>query len=115
MNLTGIKIAFLFPGREGTSKEFQEQHFRELGPAEAGQCIRDATYQICDAFCEYGFDIERDPKITKTELDDEHKVAFCNLNYVDAYYLILERYKYQVFFILILSNSNSIFAFYNVA
>lgn len=114
MDLTGIKVAFLLPGREGTAEEFQEQYFRELGPAEAGQCIRNATYQICDAFCEHGRCIERDKRIRRVELEEQYKRAFCNLNYIGAYCLVLDKYRYRVFFILIPANSNSIFALYNV-
>ena len=120
MKLTGIKFAFLLAGKECTEKEFQEQHFKQLGPAIAGQCTKDIKYQIFDAVCEHGTDFANDPKINKTKIDDGLKVAFCALDYRGAYYLMLDDVgdvgvHMYVYFIWVLSNSNSIFAVYDVA
>jgi len=114
MDVTGIKFAFIVSGQEGTEKDFRDQHFRQQGPALAGRCIKDIKYQIVDAVCEYGVHFECDPRITSIDLEDEFKVAFCNLNYRGAYYLVLDHVGKSVYFIWIPSKSNSIFALYDV-
>ena len=114
MEVTGIKFAFILSGEEGTEQDFREQHFRQHGPALAGRCIENIKYQIFDAVCEYGVHFAYDPRITATDLEDELKVAFCNLNYRGVYYLVLDQVGKRVYFIWIPSNSNSIFALYDV-
>ena len=114
MGVTGIKFAFLLEGRETNSKEFVKAHFRQLSPAKAGRCIENMKYQVWDAYCQYGDEIERDSKINKIPLDEEHTEEFQFLNYTDAYNLELDQYRYVIYFILIPSNSSSIFAFYDV-
>ena len=114
MGVTGIKFAFLLEGRETNSREFVKAHFRQLSPAKAGRCIENMKYQVWDAYCQYGDEIERDSKINKIPLGEEHTEEFRFLNYADAYNLELDQYRFVVYFILIPSNSSSIFAFYDV-
>lgn len=114
MELTGIKFAFLISGKEGTEQEFQDQHFREHGPAIAGRCMRNIKYQIFDAVCEYGVHFVRDPKIKYAKPEDNVRVAFDNRSYRGVYYLVLDEVGKSVYFIWIPSNSNSIFALYDV-
>ena len=111
MTRPGIQFAFLFPN---TEKDFQEQHFRELGPAIAGQCTQNMKYQLFDAFCEYETDFAKDPKIKPAELTDWQKITFCHLNYRGVYYLVLDEVGKRVYFLWIVSRFNSIFAFFDV-
>lgn len=120
--MSTIKYGFMGNGAPVTASEFEKMHFKQLLPAEAGRCMMDMKYQTLNAFCDHGIYIECDPNICKTELDDFHKEAFRNLCYIGAYYLEIEEelegdrgiYRCNVFFILIPSNSNRIFAFYDV-
>ena len=114
MGVTGIKFAFLMEGREISSEEFEKEHFRQLSPARAGRYITNMKYQVWDAFCEHGRAIERDQRIHKVELDEEHVEEFRFICHLGAYYLDLDQCRYVAYFILIPSNSCSIFAFYDV-
>lgn len=120
--MSTVKYAYLGKGMAVDESEFEEMHFKQLLPAEAGRCIRSMKYQTLNAFCDYGRDIERDPNIHVIKLDKKRKAAFRNLCYIGAYYIELEEelddnrgtYKCYVYFILIPSNSNTIFTFYDV-
>lgn len=114
MDVTGIKFAFLVEGKEVNSEAFEKEHFRQLSPAKAGQCIKHMKYQVWDAFCQYGRSIEKDSKIHAVQLDEEHTRELQFIYHLGAYYLELEPIRYVVYFILIPTNSCSIFAFYDV-
>lgn len=120
--MSAVKFAYLCKGKPGSESEFEKMYFRQLELAEAGRCIESMKYQTVNAFCKYGRKIERDPNIQPTKLDETRKRTLAGFCYIGAYYLELEEelddnrgiYRRHVYFILIPSNSNSIFTFYDV-
>lgn len=102
--------------------DFKNEHFKQLTPAEAGRCIMNMKYQVIDVFCDYGRSIELDPRIQVVSLDPCRQTEFMHLRYIGAYALEFEEelddsrntVRCLVYFLLIPSNSDSIFAFYDV-
>lgn len=108
-------------GHPTTMKEFGEEHFKQLSPAEAGRCIQSIKYQLICAYCDYGGDIVQDENIHPHTLDPCRQMEFLHIRYVGAYYMELEEEldsavsaRYLVYFLMVPSNSDSIFTFYDV-
>jgi hypothetical protein len=109
-------------GHPTTMKEFSEAHFKQLTPAEAGRCIQSIKYQLLCAYCDYGGDIVQDENINLDILDECRQMEFLHLRPQGAYYMVLEEDhppsnstdRYHVHFLLVPSNSDRIFTFYDV-
>lgn len=120
--MSSVNYAYFCAGKPGNEIEFEEMHFKQLSPAEAGRCVQSMKYQTVNAFCDHGRNIERDPNIHLITLDETRSALFRNFCYIGAYYLELEEeldddrgvYRCYVYFILIPSNSNNIFTFFDV-
>ena len=108
-----LKFAYLLNGYEVGSREFEEAHFRQLLPTKAGEPIKNMIYQVYDAYCLYGIDIEKDEKIKRianeTTISDAcHAIMGC------TYYLELDQYQVLVFFIKIIRVDCIMFVFFDV-
>lgn len=113
MRMTGIKFDFVVNGRKTSPEEFENEHFRRLPPAKAGHYIRDMKYQVWDAFCQFGRAIEKDPKIHMIQrYDGCEEDLFTHQR--GEYSLELDQTRYVVYFLFILTDSCSTFAFCDV-
>lgn len=98
MVAANLKFAFLLGDREVSSKEFEQAHFRQLLPTQVGNPTRSMMYQVWDAYCLYGADIDKDTKI-KRVADEMIVLSTCCDSNDCMYCLELSQYKVQVFWL----------------
>ena len=114
MVAANLKFAFLLGDREVSSKEFEQAHFRQLLPTQVGNPTRSMMYQVWDAYCLYGADIDKDTKIKRVADEMIVRRTCCDSN--DCMYCLeLSQYKVQVFLAKVIKIDCIMFIFYNVA
>lgn len=120
--MSTVKHDYILGGKSVTPNRFIAAFFDQHTPAEAGRCIRNMQYGTICAYCEHGSNIHNDPSISEIRLDPFWENALMHYSYTGAYFLEIEDefdethevFRYFVFFILIPSNADQTFAFFDV-